>query len=64
VKTNGATPLMWLPDDEARAMEIIDLFLAHGADPAARTGDGNTAIDRALERGLDTAAARLGATRS
>jgi len=38
------------------------LFLAHGADPAARTADGHTAIDMALERGLDTAAARLGAT--
>jgi len=62
VKTNGATPLMWLPDDEARAVEIIELFLAHGADPAARTADGHTAIDMALERGLDTAAARLGAT--
>ena len=61
VKTNGATPLMWLPDDEARAVEIIELFLAHGADPAARTADGHTAIDMALERGLDTAAARLGA---
>jgi ankyrin repeat protein len=64
VKTNGATPLMWLPDDEPRAIEIIDLFLAHGADPAARTVDGKTAVDWALERGLDIAAARLGATRS
>jgi ankyrin repeat protein len=64
VKTNGATPLMWLPDEEARAVDIIELFLAHGADPAARTVDGKTAIDLALERGLDTAAARLGATRS
>jgi uncharacterized protein len=64
VKTNGATPLMWLPDDEARAVEIIDLFLAQGADPTARTVDGKTAVDWALERGLDGAAARLGATRS
>ena len=55
---------MWLPDEEARAVDIIELFLAHGADPAARTVDGRTAIDLALERGLDTAAARLGATRS
>lgn len=64
VKTNGATPLMWLPDDEARAVDIIELFLTHGADPEARTVDGTTAIDMALERGLDTAAERLGARRS
>jgi ankyrin repeat protein len=64
VKTNGATPLMWLPDDEARAVDIIELFLSHGADPAARSVGGKTAIDMALERGLDTAAERLGATRS
>ncbi len=50
---------MRLPDDETRALEIIDLFLAHGADPAARTQDGKTAADAALERGLDAAAERL-----
>jgi len=64
VKTNGATPLMLLPDEEARAVDIIELFLTHGADTAARTVEGRTAVDMALERGLDTAAARLGATRS
>ncbi|HEY3127840.1 MAG TPA: hypothetical protein VGL91_00130 [Acidobacteriota bacterium] len=25
------TPLMWLPDNEARAIEIVKLLLAHGA---------------------------------
>jgi ankyrin repeat protein len=59
MKKNGATPLMWLPDDEPRAVAIVDLFLAHGADPAARTSEGKTAVDMALERGLDLAAARL-----
>ena len=48
----------------ANAVDIIELFLAHGADAAARTDEGRTAVDMALERGLDTAAARLGATRS
>lgn len=59
VKPNGATPVMWLPDDESRAVEIVELFLAHGADPAARTAEGKTAIDMALERGLEDAAELL-----
>jgi len=64
VRPNGATPLMWLPDDEARAIDVIELFLAFGADAAARTANGKTAVEMALERGLDLAAERLGATRS
>lgn len=56
---NGMTPLMRLPDDEAAAVEIIDLLVAHGADPAARTAEGETAVAAALERGLETAAERL-----
>ena len=55
----GRTPLMWLPDDEARALEIIELLLAHGADPAVRNGHGKTAADEALARGLESAAERL-----
>jgi uncharacterized protein len=55
----GRTPLMWLPDDEARALEIIDLLLAHGADPAVRNRSGQTAADIALSRGLERAAERL-----
>ena len=62
VSPHGGTPLMRLPDDETRALEIIDLFLAHGADPAARTEDGKAAADIALERGLDIAAERLRAS--
>jgi uncharacterized protein len=53
------TPLMWLPDDEARALEVIELLLAHGADPALRSSDGLTAADYAARRGLEAAAARL-----
>jgi uncharacterized protein len=46
------TPLMWLPDDEAAAMEIAELFLAHGADPSIKDKDGQTAADRAEKRGM------------
>jgi hypothetical protein len=55
----GTTPLMWLPGDEARAQEIVELFLAHGADPPVRNSDGQTAADLARKRGLDVAAALL-----
>jgi ankyrin repeat protein len=53
---SGTTPLMWLPGDEARAKEIVELFLAHGADPTVRNKDGQAAADLARKRGLDEAA--------
>jgi ankyrin repeat protein len=56
---DGDTPLMWLPGDEARAIEIVGLFLAHGADPTIRNKQGMTAADRASKRGLDDAAELL-----
>lgn len=62
-KDSGETPLMWLPDDEARAVEIIELFLANGADPSVRDKNGRTAVDYALDRALDDAAAVLRAAR-
>ena len=49
---------MWLPDDEARALEIARLFLANGADPSITNKEGQTAADLARKRGLDEAAAR------
>ena len=49
---DGNTPLMWLPDDDARAMEIARLLLDNGADPSIRNNEGKTAADRARERGL------------
>jgi len=53
VASDGHTPLMWLPpDDEARAMEVAKLLLAHGADPTLRNNDGETAADRAAKAGL------------
>jgi ankyrin repeat protein len=53
------TPLMWLPGDEARAMEITELLLAGGADLRVRNKDGQTAADLATVRGLDEVAALL-----
>ncbi|MGI9078355.1 MAG: ankyrin repeat domain-containing protein, partial [Gemmatimonadaceae bacterium] len=50
---DGETPLMWLPDDEARAMEIAELLIAQGADPALRNRNGMTAADFASKRGLE-----------
>jgi len=52
----GQTPLMWLPDDEARAMAIARLLLAHGADPTVINSEGETAAVRARRRGLDEVA--------
>jgi ankyrin repeat protein len=46
------TPLMWLPDDEAVALEIAKLFLANGADPSIKDREGRTAADRAEKRGM------------
>jgi len=58
---DGQTPLMWLPGDDARAVEIVVLLLACGADPTIRNEDGLTAADLAGKRGLDAAARRLSA---
>jgi ankyrin repeat protein len=64
VVDDGYTPLMWLPDDEARAIEIVELLLAHGADPTTRSKEGMTAADRAIKLGLYEVASLLSPTRS
>jgi ankyrin repeat protein len=53
---DGDTLLMWLPDEDARAMEIARLLLALGADASVRNNRGETAADRARTRGLDEVA--------
>jgi len=53
------TPLMRLPNDESRALEIVELFLAHGADASVRNAEGFTAADLAERRGLIAAATAL-----
>ncbi|MGH7507586.1 MAG: ankyrin repeat domain-containing protein, partial [Longimicrobiales bacterium] len=59
VSRKNETPLMWLPDDEAAAVRLVELLLAHGADPAIRDNNGRTAADHASRRGLDEAGALL-----
>jgi ankyrin repeat protein len=53
---DGSTPLMWLPDDEVRAVETVELLLEHGADPSTRSSEGKTSADYARKRGLYDAA--------
>ena len=58
------TPLFWLPEDEHKALEIVRLFLEHGADPDFRSKkDGSTAADIARRRGMHRVAALLDAAR-
>jgi ankyrin repeat protein len=59
VHYSGGTPLFHLPDDEEAAVEIVRLFLAHGADPQFRRADGTTAGDIARARGMLAAAGGL-----
>ncbi len=55
-----ATPLFWLPEDEGKAVEIVRLFLKHGADPNFhRKNDGATAADVARRRGMNRVGALL-----
>jgi ankyrin repeat protein len=57
--SEGGTPLWWLPDDDAKAMEVVELLLAAGADPAVKNHAGRTAADWARTRGMMDVAHRL-----
>ena len=59
VDEDGCTPLWWLPDDDEKAMALVELLLRSGADPAARNAAGRTAADWARRRGMQGVAARL-----
>jgi uncharacterized protein len=61
VDEDGTTPLGWLPEDEAKALEIVDALLEAGADPSVRSKDGRAAADSARRRDLLAVATRLGA---
>jgi hypothetical protein len=56
---HGTTLLWHLPDDETVALEVVELLLAHGVDPAATMDDGTTAADSARAVGLNRVAQRL-----
>jgi ankyrin repeat protein len=59
VSPEGITPLWWLPEDESKAMAIVEMLLAAGADPAVKSRDGHTAADWAWNRGMMAVAQRL-----
>jgi ankyrin repeat protein len=61
---NGITPLWWLPDDDVKALAIVELLLAAGADPTAKSKKGRTAADWARRRGMRDVAIRLDADRA
>ena len=61
VQTASQTPLMYLPNDEGRALEIARMLLSLGADPTVRNSEGHSAADIARKRGLDDAAELLDA---
>lgn len=61
VTDEGVTPLWWLPDDDDKAMQIVELLLAEGADPSIKSRDGRTAADWARRRGMTAIAERLDA---
>jgi ankyrin repeat protein len=56
---DGHTPFWWLPDDEAAALELVDLLITAGVDPATTNTEGKTAADWARRRGMLAVAARL-----
>jgi uncharacterized protein len=53
------SPLWWLPDEEDKALQIVELLLAHGANPSLENKNGRTAADWARRRGMLSVAARL-----
>src|SRR5262249_59459484 len=57
--TWGQTLLMELPGDEARALEIARLLLAHGADPTLKNQERMTAEERTRQRGMEEVGTRL-----
>ena len=58
VTDDGATPLTWLPVDQARALDIIRQFRARGADVSVRY-QGLTPAERARKRWMLEAAEAL-----
>jgi ankyrin repeat protein len=62
VNNEGYTLPWWLPADEDRALEMVNVLLAHGADPAHRNHEGKTAADWARACAMTAVVRRLGAT--
>jgi ankyrin repeat protein len=60
--SRGEAPLFALPDDDERAVEVVELLLAFGADPSVKTAAGFTPALAARKRGLEEATEILAAT--
>jgi len=56
---DGRTALFFLSAPEVRAMEIAELLIERGADPAFRDADGLSAADAAAKAGLEDLADQL-----
>jgi ankyrin repeat protein len=56
---DGRTALFFLSAPEERAIEIAELLIERGADPAFRDADGMTAADAAAKSGLEDLAEQL-----
>jgi uncharacterized protein len=57
--TSLPSPLLWLPEDEDKALAIADMLLNAGADAGRRNISGQTPADVAERRGMLRLAARL-----
>ena len=55
---------MWLPDDETLAVEVAELLMSYGADPAVKSKEGKTAAEYAEQCGLYEAAELLSREKS
>jgi ankyrin repeat protein len=56
---HGSTLLWCLPNDEAVALDVVDILLASGVDPSVKDEQGSTAADSARALGMERVAARL-----
>lgn len=59
VHPHGESLLMWLPDDEDKAVELAKLFLSLGIDARFRDPNGETALQMAESRALTRVVAGL-----
>ena len=57
--SRGEAPLFALPDDDQLAVEIVELLLAHEANPLVKNSAGLTPAEAARKRGLEEAASAL-----
>jgi hypothetical protein len=59
IDPQGRTVLWYLPEDEDRALEVVELLMSAGLDPSVKAKDGTTAADAARALGLNRVAQRI-----